>query len=288
MMALLGAIAYGIQPTFTKLLLNLGINSTTLIFYRFVFVALIMGFYLLARKKLVRPSIKQIRDLIFFGILGYGGTIFLLTESYNYLPMGQATMIYFTYPVCVALMMVIFYKEKISFLKILALGLALLGLFFLGNFKVVFNFKGIFMALGLGLAFATYLVSVNKSTYKSMEAEVLIFYLALVNIVFFGIKGAVSSSLAWLPKVGFLYIIATVTLTIMALLMITSAIRKIGAVNTSIICVFEPVITLMCGIIIFREVVNWSIFFGSLLMIVSVFFVTWEGFAREKKKLLRN
>ncbi|WP_050740348.1 DMT family transporter [Acetobacterium bakii] len=282
-MAMLGASAYGVLPTCTKMLLNLGMNSTSLIFYRFIFVALVMGIYLVVAQKLVRPSLRQLRDLCIFGIVGYGGTIYLLTESYRYLPMGQATMIYFTYPVFVTMVMVSVYKEKLSSYKIIALASALLGLVFLGNLNVSFNFTGIILAIGSGMAFGLYLLGLDKSSYKSMDAEVLIFYLALVNIAFFGTQGIISGSLMWLPKEGLLFIFGAVVLTIISIMMITGAIRNIGPVNTSIICVFEPVVTLICGIVIFKETINLSILVGSILMIISLFLVAWEGIALKKK-----
>ena len=112
--SVIGAAAYGFISLFTKNLVNLSVTSDTILVSRFLIIFLVIGLYLAARKKLVKPTKKQIRDLLIYGVIGYGGAIFLLAESYIFMPMSQATMIHFSYPLFVAFFMVVFYKEKIK------------------------------------------------------------------------------------------------------------------------------------------------------------------------------
>lgn len=282
--ALAGAVAYGIQPSFTKLLLNMGLNSTSILFYRFIFLSVVMGSYLVLSKKIVYPNIKQVRDLIVFGIIGYGGTTFLLAESYHFMPMGQATMIYFTYPAWVVLMMVLIFKEKISVFKLGALGLAFLGILFLIEFDLTLNFIGTILALASGLAFGIYLVSVDKSHFQSLDGTQLIFYLGIINSAFFGVQGGLTQSLERLPMEAIVYVVGTGGLTIIALLFLTKAIRLIGPMDTSIISIFEPVVTLIAGVIVFSESLTLNLVIGSIIMIGSILVIIWENKGLEKIK----
>lgn len=60
----------------------------------------------------MRITKTQLRDIVLITVLGYGGTTLILFSSYNYIPLGMATTIHFTYPVFTILGCVIFLHEK--------------------------------------------------------------------------------------------------------------------------------------------------------------------------------
>lgn len=57
-------------------------------------------------------TLPQAVLLALFGILGFGFTMQFLTISYQYIPIGLATVLHFAYPLFVTLIMLAVYGES--------------------------------------------------------------------------------------------------------------------------------------------------------------------------------
>lgn len=283
--AVIGATAYGFISLFTKNLVNLSVSSDTILVSRFLIIFLVIGLYLAASKKLVKPTKKQIRDLLIYGVIGYGGAIFLLAESYIFMPMSQATMIHFSYPLFVALFMVVFYKEKMTWVKASALALTCLGIAFLMEFNFTVNLVGLLIALLSGAAFGLYMVSVSESSIRDLDPFNLLFYLALVVVLVFGTWGMIKGELhlVGLGSAVYASMLGVAALSIIGIGFSTVAIRTIGPTYAAMICVLEPVVALLCGVVIFRESLTAYSFLGSLMMFTVILLIAFEGYFRKKK-----
>lgn len=283
--AVIGATAYGFISLFTKNLVNLSVSSDTILVSRFLIIFLVIGLYLAASKKLVKPTKKQIRDLLIYGVIGYGGAIFLLAESYIFMPMSQATMIHFSYPLFVALFMVVFYKEKMTWVKASALALTCLGIAFLMEFNFTVNLVGLLIALLSGAAFGLYMVSVSESSIRDLDPFNLLFYLALVVVLVFGTWGMIKGELhlVGLGSAVYMSMLGVAALSIIGIGFSTVAIRTIGPTYAAMICVLEPVVALLCGVVIFSEPLTACGFLGSLMMFAVILLITFEGYFRKKK-----
>ena len=283
--AVIGATAYGFISLFTKNLVNLSVTSDTILVSRFLIIILVIGLYLAASKKLVKPTKKQIKDLLIYGVIGYGGAIFLLAESYIFMPMSQATMIHFSYPLFVAIFMVVFYKEKMTGVKASALALTCLGIAFLMEFNFTVNFVGLLIAFLSGAAFGLYMVSVSESSIKDLDPLNLLFYLALVVVFVFGTWGMIKEELhlVGLGPAVYASMLGVAALSIIGIGFSTVAIRTIGPTYAAMICVLEPVVALLCGVVIFRESLTAYSFLGSLMMFTVILLIAFEGYFRKKK-----
>ncbi|ALU15722.1 EamA-like transporter family protein [Eubacterium limosum] len=283
--AVIGAMAYGFISLFTKNLVNLSVTSDTILVSRFLIIFLVIGAYLSVRKKLVKPTKSQVKDLLIYGVIGYGGAIFLLAESYIFMPMSQATMIHFSYPLFVALFMVVFYKEKMTGVKAIALVLTCLGIAFLMEFNFTVNPVGMLIALLSGAAFGLYMVSVSESSIKELDPLNLLFYLALVVVLVFGAWGMIKGELhlVSLESAAYLSMLGVAVLSIIGIGFSTVAIRAIGPTYAAMICVLEPVVALLCGVVIFREPLTAYSFLGSLMMFAVILLIAFERYFRKKK-----
>ncbi|MEG0377429.1 MAG: DMT family transporter [Eubacterium sp.] len=288
--AVIGATAYGFISLFTKKLVDLSVNSSTILVSRFFIISMVIGFYLVLSKRLVRPTKKQLLNLLFFGVLGYGGAIFLLAESYQYIPMGQATMIHFAYPLFVAMFMVVFYREKITWVKTAALGLTCLGIGFLMEFNLSYNLWGVFIALLSGAAFGLYMVSVSQSSIRDLDTFNLLFYLSVTIVLVFGVMGMLRGELQLLNLDYAVYsnMICVAGLSIVGIAFMTIAIRTIGPTYAAMISVFEPVVALLCGIVVYNESVTVYNTLGSFFMLVVILLIALEGYLKIKVKKKRK
>lgn len=275
--AISAALAAGTIPVLTKALMLDGFSPTTILFYRYAFVFVFLGLSFLIKKESIKLTKQQMAELIIFSVFGYGGATFLLAQSFNFMPMGLATMLYFSYPFFVVLIMGLVFKEKPNRWKITALVIAILGIVFLMNFDFNLMNIGSILALGAGLTYGIYLVSLQKSSLQKLENPVIVFYLGGISALLFGVQGfLISGNLNHFvasPKA----IAVTAVLggiTIFVLQMVTFAIKKIGSTQTALIIAFEAVVTLILGIILFHEPWNGNTVTGAILMLISVILVS--------------
>lgn len=105
-----------------------------------------------------------------FGIAFILGTLYAitalwLTEAYLYIPSGVATTIHFLYPVVVSLIMFVFYKDKLTMPILLAMAMAVSGVYMLSGGNTPgssINIKGLMLVLATVIAYAAYIVGMNR------------------------------------------------------------------------------------------------------------------------------
>ncbi|WP_083439402.1 DMT family transporter [Acetobacterium bakii] len=275
--AISAALAAGTIPVLTKALMLDGFSPTTILFYRYAFVFAFLGLSFMSKKERIKLTKRQMVELIIFSVFGYGGATFLLAQSFNFMSMGLATMLYFSYPFFVVLIMGLVFKEKPNKFKITALVIAILGIICLMNFDFNLMNIGSILALGAGLTYGIYLVSLQKSSLQKLENSVTVFYLGGISALIFGLQGLLISgnlnSFMISPKA----IVVTAVLggiTIFVLRMVTFAVKIIGPTQTSLIIAFEAVVTLILGIVLFHEPWNGNTVGGAILMLISVILVS--------------
>lgn len=275
--AVAAALAAGLIPVLTKALMLDGLDATTILFYRYVVVFISLGLTFILKKEKITITKKQALELFIYSAVGYGGSTFLLARSFNYMPMGLATMLYFSYPLFVVVIMAMVFKEKPNQTKISALIIAIVGILFLMNFNFDLINMGSVLALGSGLAYGIYLVSLQQSSLKKLENRVIIFYLGGICAIFFGIQGWIisgNSEFLSLSTKGIIFTLALGGITIFVLQMVTFAIKRIGSTQTSLIIAFEAVVTLVLGILLYSEPWNGNTIAGAGLMLVAVILVS--------------
>ena len=131
----LGAIAaatYGMNPLFTLPLYKEGMDPDSVLFFRYLFAIPILGIMLKARGRNFKLNRKEIVPLILFGWLVALSSLALF-QSYNYMEAGIASTLLFVYPILVALIMAVVFKEKLTRQTVFCIFLALSGIGMLYN-----------------------------------------------------------------------------------------------------------------------------------------------------------
>src|SRR5512141_1032663 len=103
-----------------------GLDTFTVLALRFCIAALLMAGWLAARQE-SWPRGKTLAQLIGMGALGYVGQSFCYLTATQYASAGLVALLLYLYPTFVAILSVIFLKEKLTRLKVIALGLATTG-----------------------------------------------------------------------------------------------------------------------------------------------------------------
>lgn len=282
-------VTYGLNPLFAKPLMQAGVPVDTMLSFRYLLAVAILGMWLLFRHESFRVNAAQFVRLCILGVL-FGFSSLLLFLSYNYIPAGLATTIVFLYPVLVAIIMV-FLKVYPTLQVWLSIVLTFIGVLVLSRPSggVSFSVAGLLLAGGSALAYAMYLVIVNRSRrLRTVSNHVLTFFALLIGSLLFVIRSLFSGEdfmqgvggwYCWMNLVGL-----AVFPTLVSLLTLAVATRLIGATRTSVLGVFEPVTAIAVGSLFFGESLTLNVIVGICITLFAVTFMVLSDKKRSADK----
>lgn len=272
------AASYGTNPLFALPLYAAGIGVNSVLFYRYAFAVIIYGLWLKFVKKIsFRISLKELIPVFFLGIF-FSLSSLTLFKAFNYIEAGIACTILFIYPVLVAVIMALFFKEKVTGTVIFSILLTSIGVVLLYKGKSGFdlNLHGVAIVFLSALLYALYIVGVkNIKTIKHIKPAVLSFYVMLFgllvyiyNLKFCTQLQILDKPLLWLYALGL-----SVIPTIVSLETITIAIKLIGSTTTALLGALEPLTAIFFGVLFFHEQLTLRIVIGVALILLGVFLI---------------
>jgi len=274
-LALISSGTFGLIALFSIPLLKAGMHAPSILFYRCLFAALLLGVVCLIRKKDFRILPKTAFQLFVLGML-YTMTAMGLIYSYNHISSGVSTTIHYLYPVVVAGMMIIFYKEKLSRNMLFAAVLSLGGVALLCWSDTGFiSTKGLMAVLMTVCTYSVYIVELNRPGIRKLEPEVITFYVMLFGVFIFSVFSYTTTGIELIPDTGSLFNIIglAVFATVLSNLALVSAVKYAGSTITSILGSLEPVVATMIGVFHFHEPFGWNSLLGLLIIIGAVMLV---------------
>ena len=274
----IASVSHGMNPLFALPLYAQGIEVNSVLFYRYFFAVVIYFLWLKCVKKIsLKIAKSELVPLFFLGIF-FSLSSLTLFESFHYIEAGIACTILFIYPVIVALIMAIFFKEKITKTVVSAIFLTSIGiaLLYKGKPDSVLSLKGVAIVLASAFLYAFYIVGVKSiKAIKSMNSAKLSFYVMLfglsvyvVNLKFCTNLQSLTTITAWLFVIGL-----AIFPTIISLETIGIAIKLIGSTNTAILGALEPLTAIFFGILFFNESLTLRISIGVILILFGVFLI---------------
>lgn len=275
---IIASTSYGMNPLFGLPLYAIGIGVNSVLFYRY-FLAVIIYFIWLKffKKASLKISRQEIIPLFFLGIF-FSLSSLTLFEAFHYIEAGIACTILFIYPVMVAIIMSIFFKEKVTKTVIFAILLTSIGIILLykGKPDTALSIKGILIVLTSALLYALYIVGVkNIKPVKAMNSARLSFYVMLFGLIVYIVNLKFCTTLQMLPNLkAWLFAIGLALFpTIISLETTTIAIQLIGSTNTAILGALEPLTAIFFGILFFHEQLTLRISIGIILILFGVFLI---------------
>ncbi len=272
----LGAVAaatYGMNPLFALPLYEAGMNPDSVLFFRYLFAIPVLGIMLKARGRSFKLKKQEILPLIIMGLLVALSSLTLF-QSYNYMEAGIASTLLFVYPIMVALIMAILFKEKLTIQTILCIMLALGGisLLYKGGDGTPLNLTGIMLVMVSALSYAIYIVSVNRPKLKDIATLKLTFYVLLFGLSLFFVRVDFGQSLH-VVDTWYLWgnlVALAIFPTAISFLCTTQAIQYIGSTPTAILGALEPLTAVFFGVTVFGESLTLRLSCGILMIILAV------------------
>lgn len=274
---LLGAIAavsYGTNPLFAVPLYESGLSVGSVLFYRYAVATLLLALVMVWRHAPFAVSRRQGMLLVAEGVL-FGLSSVGLFEAYKYMDVGIASTLLFVEPVMVALLLWIFWRQRISLRTVMSILVSLGGVAFLCNPGEGANVTaaGVILVVLSSLSYALYMILINKTLLSRLSGLTLTFwslffgnFVMIAKVGFFTeLQPVPAEPIAMICAVGL-----SVFPTIVSILTVAVAVQLVGSVAVSILGALEPVTGVAVGVLLFGEVMTLRVAAGVVLILVAV------------------
>ena len=275
--AILSAVCYGTNPFGALPLYEEGVNTATVLAHRFGLAVVLLAVIMLIKRIDFRITRHEFKVLFSLGIL-FAASSITYYQSFHFMDAGIASTILFVYPVMVAVIMALFFKERVTAMTVVAIVMSLvgIGLLYKGGTGVSLSVIGIILCVLSSLAYAIYIIVVNQSDIKMSSFKVT-FYAMLVceiTLVLYSFTSPelylqhLPSTRAWSFAVWL-----SIVPTILSLVFMTVAVNHVGATPTAILGALEPLTAVAIGVMVFGETLTARLIVGIIFILLAVILV---------------
>lgn len=274
----IASISYGTNPLFVLPLYSAGVGVNSVLFYRYFFAVVIYGLWLkFVKKTSFKITLKEFFPLLILGIF-FSLSSLTLFVAFRYIEAGIACTILFIYPVIVAILMAVFFKERITKTVVAAIFLTTSGIILLykGKPGMDLNIHGIIIVLTSALLYALYIIGVkNIKAVKHIKSDKLCFYVMLFGLLVyvFNLKFCTQLQILDRPFLWLCTFALAIFPTIISIETINIAIKLIGSTTTAILGALEPLTAIFFGVLLFGEHLTPRICLGIFMILFGVFLI---------------
>ncbi len=284
---ILAAVCYGTNPFGALPLYEEGVNTSSVLFYRFSMAVLMLAVMLLVERKSFRINGGELKTLATLGLL-FAASSITYYQSFRFMDAGIASTILFVYPVMVAVIMATCFKEKVTASTVTAILLALVGicLLYRGDAGISLSPTGVLLVMVSSLTYAVYIVVVRSamplrpSTNQSgthMSSLKLTFYVLLICMLSLLAYSFTSPHLHLMlppsPRAWFFACWLGLVPTVLSLVLMTVAVHEVGATPTAIMGALEPLTAVAIGVTVFGESFTPRLAVGIVLILSAVLLI---------------
>lgn len=270
------SLIFGCMPSINKYVILSGISVASLTCY----VQLIVSLTALSAAKFRNISVlvtrRQLICLLIVGAGGMGLTSFLINSAVLYIPVGLTTVLHFLYPTVVSVAMVVFFGQKMTGFKLLAILCSISGMVLItnpggGQVRGI----GILMALCSSLTYSAYMIANDRGEINTLPLIVKLIYTSLGSALMFGVVAAATGqlNLPGTPQAAAVMVVLCSMGNLSAFYLITAGIKEIGAGAASFINMLEPVTSVIVSAVAYREHLGLTMVLGMALILAAVFLV---------------
>ena len=270
------AVCYGTNPLGALYLYEDGINANSVLFYRFALAVVMLGMLMAARRKSLKVSRRELSLLCALGVV-FSTSSITLYFSFCFMDAGIASTLLFVYPVMVAVIMALLFKERLPAVSVFAIMLALSGIAMLyhGDGGATLSTRGVMLVMFSSLSYAVYIVVVNKSPLR-MSSMKLTFY-----VLFFGMLTVLTNSfitglhiqMLTTPRMWSCAFMLALLPTVFSLVLMTISVHETGYTPTAVMGALEPLTAVVIGVAVFGEQLTPRLAAGIVLILTAVIMI---------------
>lgn len=270
------AVCYGTNPLGAMNLYADGLTANSTLFYRFGIAAIILGLMMAVQRKSFALTRRELGTLAVLGVL-MGSSSSSLYFSFNYMDVGIASTLLFVYPVMVAVIMAVFFREKVTAATVASIVLSLAGIALLNQTSdgAALSAWGVTLVMISSLTYAVYIVVVNKSSLRLSSIKLTFYVLLFGVLTIFGLTLAMGEMVQPLatPREWLFAFQLAVLPTVLSLVLMVVAVHDIGSTPTAIMGALEPMTAVAIGVLLFGEKFTANLALGIVLILAAVLLI---------------
>ena len=270
------AVFYGTNPLGAMNLYHDGISANSTLFYRFGLAIVMLGVMMLVQRKKFGVTRSELMLLAMLGVF-MGSSSSSLFISFNYMDVGIASTLLFVYPVMVAVIMALLFKEKVTPATVISIALALGGIALLNQTSdgSALSTLGVLLVMMSSLTYAVYIVVVNKSRLRMSSVKLTFYVLIFGLLTILGYTFAMGESVQMLTTPRQWLFAAQLALmpTVLSLVLMAIAVKDIGSTPTAILGALEPITAVAIGCVCFGESFTMRLAVGIALILTAVLLI---------------
>ena len=267
---IVAAVCYGTNPLGTLELYGDGFNSSSVLIYRYLLAVLMFAVVMLFRKESFKVKWGH---LIRLGVLGcmFSLSSATLYVSFHYMAAGIASTILFVYPIMTAILMTVFFHEKVTWSTSLAILLAVsgVGLLYQGDGNDKLSTAGFALVMCSSLLYALYIISINQWKNPGMSNIKFTFYILVFGLLTMFVYSFIAGEpiqMLQTPKQWLCAAQLALLPTVLSLFFMTISINLIGSTPAAL----EPVTAVIIGVCVFGESFSLQLAIGILAILAGV------------------
>ncbi len=274
---LLAGCFWGSMGIFVRRLGAYGFTSIQIVSIRVTLAALAFCLLQLVRD---RSGFRlSPRDILLFLGLGFGSILFFTVcyfTAIEMMPLSTAAILLYTSPIWITLMSALFFREKLTGLKLLALALAFAGCVLVSGVSGEgVTLAGLLFGLGSGLGYGLYSIlgTVALRKYSPFTVTTWTFLFAAAGSLLICQPADMLAKFAAAPNLAALLLFCLVTALVTAVvpfLAYTLGLRTVEASRAGILATVEPMVATLIGILVFSEPLTPLSGLGMALILAAV------------------
>ena len=274
---ILAGIFWGSMGIFVRRLGTYGFSPIQIVCIRVVLAAVVFCVIQLVKD----PKGFRIspRDIPLFLGLGLGSILFFTVcyfTAISMMTLSTAAILLYTSPIWIMLMSLLFFHEKLTAQKILALVLAFSGCVLVSGISGGgLTLVGLLIGLGSGVGYGLYSIlgTVALRRYSPFTVTTWTFIIAGIGSILISHPADIVAKFAAAPSLpgllGFSLLTALVT-AVIPFLAYTLGLRHVEASKAGILATVEPMVATLIGIFVFSEPLTLMSGLGVLLILTAV------------------
>ncbi len=271
------AVSYGTNPLGALWLYEDGLTPNSVLLYRFAVGVALLALMLAARRTSFALTVSEAKVIGALGLL-FAASSITYYYSFKFMAAGLASTILFFYPVMVAVIMAVFYGERVTRSTVTAILLSLAGiaLLYRGDGTSTLSLTGMALIIVSALTYAVYIVVLNRSHVRLSSVKLTLYVLlicALANVLW--IAAYPGAAFQWLPTPrSWLCALGLGLLpTVLSLVMMAVAVKHVGSTPTAIMGALEPLTAVLIGVGVFGEILTPRLAAGIMLILSAVIII---------------
>lgn len=280
LMVLGAATAWGLMGTLARHLFTAGeVGPLHLTAIRSTLAALffLVGILIWDRHRLRLPR-HDILEAALVGVAGLAMANFTYYYTISLTNVATAILLQYMAPILVAIASVMFLGERLTWMTLLALTMAVGGCFFMVKGYdprlLRLNLPGLISGLCSACAFAAYILLTKRAVARIPSWTLLVYAYVFATLFWWVLTPPwVLISQGYSLRVWGLFFLIASAGTVLPFTLFTVGLTYLPATQVSILSTMEPVVAAVAGLFLIGEMLDWPQVFGGALVVAGVVLV---------------